>query len=76
MFKVHQPTVYDPADPHYDPFWIMPSPHANVCFGSKRTLLVLHRLGAARCNKLGRDLLPAVALASIILFWGWETRSR
>src|SRR5690348_3918239 len=23
MFKVHQPTVYDPADPHYDPFWIM-----------------------------------------------------
>ena len=23
MFKVHQPTVYDPTDPHYDPFWIM-----------------------------------------------------
>jgi 8-oxo-dGTP pyrophosphatase MutT (NUDIX family) len=23
LFKVHQPTVYDPADPHYDPFWIM-----------------------------------------------------
>jgi 8-oxo-dGTP diphosphatase len=23
MFKVHQPTVYDPADPHYGPFWIM-----------------------------------------------------
>ena len=23
MFKVHQPTVYDPADPYYDPFWIM-----------------------------------------------------
>ncbi|MGE5151738.1 MAG: NUDIX domain-containing protein, partial [Rhodospirillaceae bacterium] len=22
MFKVHQPTVYDPADPHYGPFWI------------------------------------------------------
>ena len=23
LFKVHQPTVYDPADPHFDPFWIM-----------------------------------------------------
>jgi ADP-ribose pyrophosphatase YjhB (NUDIX family) len=23
LFKVHQPTVYDPADPHYGPFWIM-----------------------------------------------------
>ena len=23
MFKVHQPTVYDPADPHFDPFWIL-----------------------------------------------------
>jgi ADP-ribose pyrophosphatase YjhB (NUDIX family) len=23
LFKVHQPTVYDPADPFYDPFWIM-----------------------------------------------------
>jgi ADP-ribose pyrophosphatase YjhB (NUDIX family) len=23
LFKVHQPTVYDPGDPHYDPFWIM-----------------------------------------------------
>ena len=23
MFKVHQPSVYDPADPHYGPFWIM-----------------------------------------------------
>jgi 8-oxo-dGTP pyrophosphatase MutT (NUDIX family) len=23
LFKVHQPTVYDPADPHHDPFWIM-----------------------------------------------------
>jgi 8-oxo-dGTP pyrophosphatase MutT (NUDIX family) len=23
MFKVHQPSVYDPADPHRDPFWIM-----------------------------------------------------
>jgi 8-oxo-dGTP pyrophosphatase MutT (NUDIX family) len=23
LFKVHQPTVYDPADPHTDPFWIM-----------------------------------------------------
>jgi 8-oxo-dGTP pyrophosphatase MutT (NUDIX family) len=23
LFKVHQPTVYDPTDPHYDPFWIM-----------------------------------------------------
>ena len=23
LFKVHQPSVYDPADPHYDPFWIM-----------------------------------------------------
>jgi 8-oxo-dGTP diphosphatase len=23
MFKVHQPSVYDPADPFYDPFWVM-----------------------------------------------------
>lgn len=23
MFKVHQPAVYDPADPFYDPFWVM-----------------------------------------------------
>jgi len=23
MFKVHQPSVYDPADPFRDPFWIM-----------------------------------------------------
>ena len=23
LFKVHQPTVYDPADPWRDPFWIM-----------------------------------------------------
>jgi 8-oxo-dGTP pyrophosphatase MutT (NUDIX family) len=23
LFKVHQPMVYDPADPHRDPFWIM-----------------------------------------------------
>jgi 8-oxo-dGTP pyrophosphatase MutT (NUDIX family) len=23
LFKVHQPTVYDPADPFLDPFWIM-----------------------------------------------------
>lgn len=23
LFKVHQPTVYDPADPFRDPFWIM-----------------------------------------------------
>ncbi len=23
LFKVHQPTVYDPADPFHDPFWIM-----------------------------------------------------
>src|SRR3569833_3945519 len=23
LFKVHQPTVYDPADPHYGPIWIM-----------------------------------------------------
>ena len=23
LFKVHQPTVYDPTDPHHDPFWIM-----------------------------------------------------
>jgi 8-oxo-dGTP pyrophosphatase MutT (NUDIX family) len=23
LFKVHQPSVYDPADPFRDPFWIM-----------------------------------------------------
>jgi 8-oxo-dGTP pyrophosphatase MutT (NUDIX family) len=23
LFKVHQPTVYDPKDPFLDPFWIM-----------------------------------------------------
>lgn len=23
LFKVHQPSVYDPADPFCDPFWIM-----------------------------------------------------
>jgi 8-oxo-dGTP pyrophosphatase MutT (NUDIX family) len=23
LFKVHQPTVYDPADPFRDPFWIL-----------------------------------------------------
>ncbi|MBV8393975.1 MAG: NUDIX domain-containing protein [Alphaproteobacteria bacterium] len=23
LFKVHQPAVYDPADPFYDPFWVM-----------------------------------------------------
>lgn len=23
LFKVHQPTVFDPADPWLDPFWIM-----------------------------------------------------
>jgi len=23
MFKVHQPSVYDPADPFHDPFWVM-----------------------------------------------------
>jgi 8-oxo-dGTP diphosphatase len=23
MFKVHQPAVYDPADPFHDPFWVM-----------------------------------------------------
>ncbi len=23
LFKVHQPSVYDPADPFHDPFWIM-----------------------------------------------------
>ncbi len=23
LFKVHQPTVYDPADPFYGPFWVM-----------------------------------------------------
>jgi 8-oxo-dGTP pyrophosphatase MutT (NUDIX family) len=23
LFRVHQPTVYDPSDPHFDPFWIM-----------------------------------------------------
>jgi 8-oxo-dGTP pyrophosphatase MutT (NUDIX family) len=23
LFKVHQPTVYDPADPFFDPFWIL-----------------------------------------------------
>ncbi|UYN97518.1 MAG: NUDIX domain-containing protein [Enhydrobacter sp.] len=22
MFKVHQPAVYDPADPFHDPFWV------------------------------------------------------
>ena len=23
LFKVHQPSVYDPADPFYGPFWVM-----------------------------------------------------
>ena len=23
LFKVHNPAVYDPADPHRDPFWVM-----------------------------------------------------
>jgi 8-oxo-dGTP pyrophosphatase MutT (NUDIX family) len=23
LFKVHNPTVYDPADPFHDPFWVM-----------------------------------------------------
>jgi 8-oxo-dGTP diphosphatase len=23
MFKVHNPAVYDPADPFHDPFWVM-----------------------------------------------------
>jgi 8-oxo-dGTP pyrophosphatase MutT (NUDIX family) len=23
LFKVHQPAVYDPADPFHDPFWVM-----------------------------------------------------
>jgi 8-oxo-dGTP pyrophosphatase MutT (NUDIX family) len=23
LFKVHQPSVYDPANPHYGPYWIM-----------------------------------------------------
>ena len=23
LFKVHQPSVYDPADPFFDPFWVL-----------------------------------------------------
>src|SRR6187397_519452 len=23
LFKVHNPAVYDPADPFHDPFWVM-----------------------------------------------------